>query len=236
MAELKIKEIDDTRVIVIRHCEAMGNIQRIFQGHYDGQVSDNGRVQLEKLAERMRFLPFDEIWSSPLTRARETAEAANKYYGHTVHIEERLIEINGGEWEGQKWAEFPEKFPKNAEAWNLHPQDFHPEGGESMKSVYRRMSEVVTDIVKMNSRKTVCIVSHGCAIRNLVCWAKGWPIERLREVEWCDNTGINVIDFDADFKPKLIMESDASHLDEKLSTFAHQDWWKMENIKNMRFS
>lgn len=227
------KSENKTRIILIRHCEAEGNHKRIFQGHFDGKVSENGRAQLERLAERMKSLPFEAIYSSPLSRALETAKAANRYACLPIQTREGLMEISGGRWEGKPWASFPELYPKESEAWNLHPQDFHPQGGESMREVYDRIWNTITQIVRENQGKTVCVVSHGCAIRNFICRAKGFPIEELKNIDWCDNTGINIIDFDCQMNSELVLESDASHLDENISTFAKQTWWRRENVENM---
>ena len=55
-----------TTIYLVRHCEAMGNINRIFQGHTDEEISENGRMQLERLAERFRGIHLDAVYSSPL--------------------------------------------------------------------------------------------------------------------------------------------------------------------------
>ena len=60
---------------IVRHCEAAGNKERFFQGQHDGGISELGEIQLSFLAERFREINIDAIYSSPLTRARMTAEA-----------------------------------------------------------------------------------------------------------------------------------------------------------------
>ena len=85
--------------------------------------------------------------------------------------------------------------------------------------------QALTEIAAAHPGETVAVASHGCAIRNALCWAKGWPIERLSEVAWCDNTGVSVLRFDRD-RVELILENDNTHLNEELSTFAKQTWWK----------
>jgi len=87
------------------------------------------------------------------------------------------------------------------------------------------MSAAILDIAARHGGQTVAIATHGCALRTLICWAKGWPLERLNEVEWCDNTGVNIIDIE-DGQPTIIVEGDISHLSHELSTFAFQRWWK----------
>ena len=110
-----------TTIYLVRHCEAMGNINRIFQGHTDEEISDNGRLQLEKLAERFRDIHLDALYSSPLKRAYRTAEAVNRYHQLPIHTDERLIEINGGHWEEKPWEALPELYPDEWAAWSCRP-------------------------------------------------------------------------------------------------------------------
>lgn len=222
-----------TRVILIRHCEAEGNIKRVFQGHTDAQISDNGKKQLDLLRLRCRNMLIDVIYSSPLTRAYQTAEAINSFRNLTVHIHEDLIEINGGDWEGHYWRDIPELFPEDYMSWIYFPSNFAPPNGEPMRHVYTRMKDAVHEIVRQYKGQQICIASHGCAIRNFLCWAMGKPIEQLNDVDWCDNTAISIIDFDDDFQPTVVLANDASHLSEEISTFYKQTWWRIKGRPNI---
>jgi len=213
------------RLIIVRHGEAAGNLERYFQGHADGAISPRGEEQLKALSARFEDIPFDAIYSSPLTRAHQTAEACNRFMQLPILLDERLIEINGGVFEGVRWAELPERFPEQARLWDAQPWLFHPENGEAMTEVRQRISQAVCEIAAAHEGKTVVIASHGCTIRNLLCWAKGWPIERLNDVAWCDNTAISVIEIDNGV-PTLVSENDNSHIADGLSTFATQTWWR----------
>lgn len=228
-------EQEQARLIVVRHCEAIGNHLRIFQGSTDCDITENGARQLDALAERMREFPFQAAYSSPLLRAYKTAQAANRYYGLPITTDDRLAEIHGGCWEGKKWADFPSLYPEDSYAWNNEPWRFHPEGGEAMREVYERVWAVVTEIAAHHFGQSVLVASHGCAIRNLLCRAHGWEIERLNDVEWCDNTAISIIAFDRELHPHILLENDSSHLTEQLSTFAKQSWWRRENREAMQF-
>jgi broad specificity phosphatase PhoE len=218
-----------TRVTLIRHCEAMGNYERIFQGHTDADISENGKIQLELLSVRCRNMPIDVLYSSPLKRAYLTAEAVNTYHHLPIQVDAGLVEINGGLWEGEKWEELPALYPEHALQWNTKPYDFAPPQGESMRQVYDRMWNTVTKIVAENQEKKIVITSHGCAIRNFLCHAMGKPIEQLNDVDWCDNTAISIIDFDEAMEPHIVLLNDSSHLTEETSTFSKQNWWKPEN-------
>lgn len=224
-----------TKVIVIRHCEAEGNIKRVFQGHINAAISENGQKQLDLLRLRCRNMPIDVIYTSPLQRAYATAEAVNSFRQVPVHICDDLIEINGGVWEGKKWADLPALYPEDARIWNMEPHKFAPENGEPMRHVYERMKRAVTEIVLQNQGKQICITSHGCAIRNLLCWAMGKPIEELNTVDWCDNTAISMLEFDEQLHPKVTLANDGSHMDHETSTFSKQTWWKPENRTKATF-
>ena len=224
-----------TKVMVVRHCEAEGNINRVFQGHTNAAVSTNGRKQLDLLQIRCRNLPIDIIYTSPLQRAYATAEAINEFHQVPIRVCDDLIEINGGVWEGKKWADLPGLYPEDARKWNMEPENFAPAQGEPMRQVYDRMSRALLGIVQENLGKSICITSHGCAIRNLLCWAMGKPIELLNTVDWCDNTALSMLEFDENLHPRVVTANDGSHLDPEISTFSKQSWWKPENRTTATF-
>ncbi len=223
-----------TRIVLIRHCEAQGNHERIFQGRTDADISENGKEQLMALAERCQKILLDAIYSSPLKRAYKTAEAANLHHNLPIKTMEDLAEINGGHWEGVRWHCLPKLFPEEYKAWEDAPHDFAPKGGESMKQVFDRIWNAIMAIVEENRGKTVAVVSHGCAIRNFLCRAKGLPIEKLNDIGWCDNTAISIIDFDEENRPRIMLLNDASHLTKEISTFAKQDWWRKQQGKRAK--
>lgn len=227
--------MENTTIYLVRHCEAMGNIDRLFHGNTDSDISEKGREQLSRLAERFREIPLDAIYSSPLKRTRLTAEAAGKYHGLPIVIEDGLIEINAGELEGMAWADFPVKYPEIAKSWNSEPWKFAPNGGETMAQVYERIWEAVNRIVNANQGKTVAVASHGCAIRNLLCRASGKPIEKLADIDWCDNTGVSILTFDESGNCTIVMQNDISHLEGGLSTLEGQMWWRKEEMEKLIF-
>lgn len=221
-----------TTVYLVRHAQAEGNEKRLFQGYYNGAVSPMGWRQLEQLAEYAKTLPLEAVYSSPLTRAMETAKAVARYHdGLTVQVREGLIEINGGDWEGKPWDCFPTDYPEENEHWENSPWLFQAPNGESMPQVYRRIVDAVMEIVKENAGKTIAVVSHGCAIRNFLTFAKGLPVEGITQTGWCDNTAVSKIEFDGAFTPHIIYENSTSHLAEETKTFARQLWWKKHEPK-----
>lgn len=214
-----------TKIYLIRHAEAEGNWRRTFQGHSNGEISEKGRRQLELLAERFRDIPLDAVYSSPLRRAVATAQAVN-HAGLPIITDDRLMEINGGGFEGLRFDELSEHFPSEHENWRLAPHLFTAPNGESMASVYARMREVMGEIARNNAGKTVAVASHGCAIRNYQCFALGLGLPRIGEVTWCDNTAVTLLEYGEDFTPRVVALGDSSHLPESESTLATQSWWR----------
>ena len=81
------------------------------------------------------------------------------------------MEINGGLFEGKKWDELPLLYPDAYDLWANYHHKFEIEQGESMQQVFERMKNSILSIVNDNLHKTIAVISHGCAIRNFLCYA-----------------------------------------------------------------
>lgn len=215
-----------TTVYLVRHAEAEGNVSRVFQGRTDCGVTEKGYEQLRMLAERFKDIPLEAVYSSPLKRTIETAKAVNFYHGLDITTVDGLMEINGGLFEGQLWEELSNLFPVAHDLWLNHHHDFEIEQGESMREVYDRMKTSMLKIIKANTDKTIAIVSHGCAIRNFLCFANNVNFEELSTLDWCENTGVCKFSSDDKLNIEVIYQNDASHLNAENLTIAYQDWWK----------
>lgn len=205
-----------TKIYLIRHCEAMGNVQRLFQGVTDTDISDIGAEQLEYLHRRFQDVHLDRIYSSPLLRARKTAEAVARGKGLSVEILPGLIELDGGEVENKPFRETFLAKPHLADIWTNHPEDFHPEGGESMRHAYERIWEAVLFMARENPNKTVAAALHGGVLRCLNCRLLKGDISFLKEMNWVDNTAVSLVEFDEDLNPTMQYYNDHSHLPEEL--------------------
>lgn len=201
-----------TKMILVRHCQAQGNLERFFQGTIDTDITPLGREQINKVALLLKDEPIDVIISSSKKRARLTAEGINAYHGLELITDDRIVEINAGLWEGVTLTEISQRFPEQFENWKFHPERFCAPEGESMAQVYDRVRDAITDIVSVNRDKTICVVSHGCAIKNMMCFLHGFELERIGEVPLGTNTSVNVIMFDDDLKPSVVTENYSEHL------------------------
>ena len=201
-----------TYIYLIRHCEAMGNQKRLFQGSTDCDISDTGAKQLEYLAERFKSIKLDAVFSSPLIRTQKTAHAIADYKGLPVILRENLIELHGGIVEGKPFQEAFSSIEGLADAWNNHPQDFAPQGGEPMRNAYERIYTEILDLAQQNRNKTIAIATHGGVSRCLMCRILYNDINRLKDVPWCENTAVTLLKIDDDNKIGVEFFNDYSHV------------------------
>lgn len=204
-----------TKIYIVRHCEALGNVKRIFQGTTDLDISELGEKQLPYLEKRFSEIPLDRVYSSPLIRTQKTAKAIIGNKGLTLDLNSGLIELDGGIVEGKPFAEALQTTGLT-DTWNNHPQDFAPENGEPMRHAYERIWETILKIAKENKGKNVACATHGGVTRCLNCRLLFGDISKLSDTPWSENTAVTLIEFDDDLNPTLRFMNDNSHLPPEL--------------------
>ena len=212
-----------TVVYIVRHCESMANLSHSFAGNADVDISPKGAKQLECLKERFKNIKLDRVYSSHLIRARKTAEAINVGSGCEIEIDDSFIEMNLGIYDGKPVTCMT---AEETYRWNNHPHDFEVPEGETMDEVCHRVFEGIKRVAKDNPDSAVAIASHGCAVRALIRQLRKLPREELKNVDWCDNTGVNKVIFYDDGNFNLEIENDSSHLSEdaKAESIANWNW------------
>ena len=205
-----------TRIYIVRHCEAVGNIKRIFQGHTDLDITELGAKQLEALQNRFGDIKLDRVFSSPLIRAKKTGLAIIGEKNIPLEINDGLIEINGGVIEGKEYAVVYNQFPDFKEMWTNHPENFAPENGETMLQAYERIWETILNIAKENKGKTIACATHGGVTRCLNCRLVKNDISKMNEIPFGYNTAVTLIEFDDNLNFKVIFYDDASHITDEL--------------------
>lgn len=205
-----------TEIYMVRHCEAMGNVMRLFQGSSDFDISETGEKQLEYLKNRFKDIKLDKVYTSPLIRARKTALAVIGDRSLEPIDEKGLIELDGGIVEGKPFIETFNSIPGLADAWDNHPEDFAPEGGEKMRDAYERIWNTVKKIAAENKGKAVACTTHGGVTRCLLCRLLKGDITKLKEMPWSENTAVTLIRFDDSLNPEVVFYNDTAHLPEEL--------------------
>ena len=154
-------------LIVARHGRTVHNAGGRLQGRVDLPLDDEGRRQAAALARVLGGVAG--VVSSPLLRARQTAEAIASAAGVPVEVDERWIELDYGELDGLPLADVP------AEVWAAWRADpgFAPPGGESLADVRARVAPACEQLLERSADGDLVVVSHVSPIKAAVCWALG---------------------------------------------------------------
>ena len=226
-----------TKIYLIRHAEAEGNLYRRIHGHYNSDITLKGLKQIELLAERFRDIEIDALYASDLKRTQKTASAITKYHNIPLNIEPRLKEVCMGVWEDKPWGNVGYDEPEQMLLFANDPANWNIEGGEGFDDLKKRITGIILELAKKHDGQTIACVSHGMAIRSLISFIKGVPSERIHEILHGDNTCVALLNYQ-EGKLELEYYNDNSHLPNEISTFANQSWWKHKDkvdFSNLRF-
>lgn len=175
---------EPTTLFLVRHGETELTPSRTFSGG-DGSnppLSSHGRWQAERAAEALRGLEICAIYSSPLERTRQTAQQIADELGLPVQIEERLLEVRFGEWDGLLFSQVRERDPELVEKW-LQSSDVVPPNGESYDHMAKRVDEAVAEIIHRHQEQRVLLVSHSTPIRHILRQTLEAPVHSAHRLE-----------------------------------------------------
>ena len=214
-----------TRIFLIRHAEAEGNLFRVAHGQYDSTVTPQGYRQLSCLRERFKGQILDAVYGSDLTRTRATASALYVPRGLEFRPLPQLREIRLGVWEQMSWGEIARMDRQMYVDFNKRPDLWQVEGAETFAQVRDRLLSGVRRIAAENPGGTVAAASHGAALRTLLGTLEGRTLEEIGATGHGDNTAVSLLEAEGE-EIRVVFRDDASHLPDKLSTFRRQSWHK----------
>ncbi len=202
-----------TKIILQRHGQSVANLNHIYAGHSDFELSSLGREQARISAEFLRSERIDAVYSSSLSRAVQTAAPHAEMRGLEVRALDALREINLGDWDGGERDELLRVYPYEAlYIWQNFFGLFRAPNGESAPDAAERFYKEVLRIARDNPGKTVLIAAHAAVIR--LFWGRmlELPPERMgREVPFPDNASFSTLEYDGE-RLIPIRYSDSSHL------------------------
>jgi broad specificity phosphatase PhoE len=156
-------------IVFARHGETPANREGLLLGRADPRLTDRGRAQADDLAHRLAARGPTKVVTSPLRRACDTASPIAAACGVPVEVDERLIEIDYGEWEGRPFAALDADIVAR---WHRDP-NLVPPGGESLVTVAARMAAFCEEMLDDETAGTAVAVSHVSPIKAAVTWALG---------------------------------------------------------------
>ncbi|MGA2613450.1 MAG: histidine phosphatase family protein [Spirochaetia bacterium] len=185
-----------TRIILVRHGQTDWNVNERFRGHTDVPLNDVGVRQAELTARRIEaeWKPT-AIYSSPLSRALDTAKAIARPFSLAVEILPALIDMSFGEWEGLSPREVKARWPELLSAWYTTPQTVKMPGGESLDEVRRRCVTALAEISSRHAGETVVAVAHTDVNRTMLLVVLGLGNDRLWHLKQ-DNCAVSEIEID----------------------------------------
>lgn len=196
-----------TRLLLIRHGETAWNRATRIQGHTDIPLSALGLAQAERLAGALAHEPLAAIYSSDLSRARQTAQALARPHGLALVLDADLRERAFGAFEGLSWEEINQRYPDDAARWRRREPDFPVGGGESLTLFSQRC---IAAVRRAAAGHPGAIVAHGGVLDCLYRAATGVALDAPRSWQLGNATVNRLLATDDGFT--LVGWNDDSHL------------------------
>jgi broad specificity phosphatase PhoE len=169
-------------------------LPRALAGRLPGtHLNEAGRAEAERVAERLKSKPIQHIFSSPMERARETAEPLARVLNLPVQISEAFNEVDFGQWQGGEVTAL-----RNNEQWQRwikFRSGLQIPGGEMMVDIQAR---VVSELVRLTQKfpgEHIAVFSHGDPIRSALCHWLGMPLDYMTRLEVLTGS-INIVALD----------------------------------------
>jgi len=202
-----------TRVFMVRHGATVLSAEDRFAGATDVALSDEGREQTRRLADRLSDDNISAVYTSPLSRTIETARILAEPHKLEIQSRDAFREINHGHWEGMTRREVEHKFPDEAAEWEKDPYTFAPVDGESGLAVTARALPALLELVRESPGKNILVVSHKATIRLLLSSLLGFDPRRYRDNLDQKPAALNIVDFCDAVRARLTLFNDTSHYD-----------------------
>lgn len=198
-----------TTVYLVRHGQTAWNREEVFRGRADIPLNETGRKEALLMGQYLRGISMDSIYSSPLSRALETAGAIARYQGKEVRILEGLIDIDFGGWQGISHEVVRERYAELYRQWKENPHLVRFPEGESLEALRERALGTIQGVVRDRSDENLVMVSHRVVNKIVICGLLGLDNSHFWQIG--QDTGcINVLEFEEGFTLRCL--NDTSHL------------------------
>jgi probable phosphoglycerate mutase len=184
-----------TKIYLVRHGATDWNVNKRAQGQADVPMNTLGYEQAEESAERLESEGIDAVYASDLQRASETAKAIARRHGLEVQLDERLREIDQGQWTGLTPTDIARRWP---DQWGMTRHYTARPGGETPHHVRERALAALADIVRAHPDEEVVVCSHGGTMRWLAAETLGYDDRLSSGIRGVGNGGIVSIEAEMD--------------------------------------
>ena len=221
-----------TRLYLVRHGATQLSAEDRFAGAVDVELSEHGKLQAARLAERLADDPITAVYSSPMKRTVQTAAILATPRAVPVVQREGLREIGHGHWEGMRRADVESQFPQEYASWEEDPFTFAPQGGEAGVNVIARALPVIRQIVLEHRGQHVLVVSHKATLRLIISSLLGFDARGYRDRLDQSPACLNILDFKDPVRARLMLFNDVSHYtDQPLQSVGRlSKWWDVPAV------
>jgi broad specificity phosphatase PhoE len=225
-----------TRVIIVRHGQSGYNTERRIQGRTDAStLTEKGRNDANKAGKALSNIVFNAIYSSPLQRAKHTADiihsqlATHAEQSAVIQVSDLLLEIDLPLWAGLVTAEVKQKFAEDYRTWHQRPDELRmllndAQGTREhfpVLALYEQARQFWQETLSQHQGETILIVGHNGINRALISTALGIPASRYHSIQQ-SNCGISVLNFAGGLGEPVQLESlnQTQHTGETLTLIA----------------
>lgn len=206
-----------TKIYFIRHGKTQWNLESRYQGaHGDSPLLTASYQDIDRLATALAPVHFDHAYTSPLPRARVTAERLIQLLPAPVPltVDPRLTEFNLGQMEGMHFAAVAQKWPGILDRFRHHPDQYDPTvvKSESFPAVIKRIGDAIRDYCQADPRGTILVVSHGAALNAGINGLLAVPLAHLKDRGGLANTSTTILETTDGHHFHLVKWNDTSYL------------------------
>lgn len=159
-------------IYLLRHGQTESNSKKVYYGKLDVELNVKGKAQCEAISKRLKDIPFNKVYTSTMKRAIHTAEIALSAKKYEFIKDERINEMNLGEFEGKNYEENQKNYPEEWKKWTEDWKGYAPPNGESYIEFYNRIKSFIEDIINQED-ENILIVTHGGVIKSIYAYILG---------------------------------------------------------------
>jgi broad specificity phosphatase PhoE len=194
----------------MRHGETAWNRGKIFRGVYDIPLNENGCTQARHLAQALTYRTIDVAYSSPLSRARQTAQIVLEPHRIDATVHEGLRDFNYGKWTGLEDETVARQWPEEPARWIAEPHKIRPPDGDTLQEVFDRAFDAVEEIAQKHDGQTIALFAHRVVNKLLVLGMLTLRLERFPFIRQ-DNCCVN--EFERTEKGYIVVSlNDTTHI------------------------
>lgn len=199
------------KIYITRHGQTNWNVEGKMQGSKNSDLTEQGKKEALNLGNSLKDIKIDYIYTSPLTRAYDTAVLIKGDRDISIGIHENLKEMNFGIWEGMHNDDVLKDYAdQHYKFWN-EPHLYTSIGGETFDELIKRIKIILNDIKNQNKGESILLITHAIVIKAIYAIIKGYELKDFWNPPYIKNTCVTILEYKEE-KYKFILEADASHV------------------------